>query len=165
MGREVAKWLTPENLSLLKGMACIGKSMEQIARCMDVSVATLRRWQKRYPEIAAALSFGKDHADFAVMEALHRKAVGYTTPVKKTYKVKHTEFDPDSGKKVLEYEELQTGIDETHVPADTRAEIFWLQNRRGEDWGEDKTEGDEQGAGVIELPPVMQAQEPPEEYE
>jgi hypothetical protein len=63
------------------------------------------------------------------MEALHRKAVGYTAPVKKTYKLKRVEYDPDSGKKLSEYEELQTGIDEAHVPADTRAEIFWLQNR------------------------------------
>ncbi len=155
MGREVAKWLTPENLTLLRGMACVDKSCEQIAACMGVSLSTLRRWQKRYPEIAAALSFGKDNADYAVMEALHRKAVGYTTPVKKTYKVKHTEFDPDSGKKVLEYEELQTGIDETHVPADTRAEIFWLQNRRGEEWGQGKAEPESESGGVIELPPVM----------
>ena len=163
MGRDVAKWLTPENLTLLRGMACMGKDASQIAACMGISLSTLRRWQKRYPEIAAALAFGKDNADFAVMEALHRRAVGYTAPVKKTYKLKHTEFDPDSGKKVLEYEELQTGIDETHVPADTRAEIFWLQNRRGEDWGQEKSENEQEGGGIVELPPVMPAQDPPED--
>lgn len=163
MGTDVAKWLTPESLTLIRGMACIGKSHEQIAACMGISLATLRRWQKRYPEIAAALAFDKDNADYAVMEALHRKAVGYTTPLKKTYKLKHTEFDPDSGKKVLEYEELQTGIDETHVPADTRAEIFWLQNRRTQDWGEDKAEDESESGGVIALPPVMEPDQPPED--
>lgn len=163
MGRDVAKWLTPESLTLLRGMACMGKDAAAIAACMGISLSTLRRWQKRYPEIAAALAFGKDNADFAVIQALHRRAVGYTAPVKKTYKLKHTEFDPDSGKKVLEYEELQTGIDETHVPADTRAEIFWLQNRRGEDWGQEKPETDGESGGVVELPPVMPAQEPPED--
>ena len=140
MKRDVAKWLTSESLTLLRGMACMGKSREQIAACMGISPATLLRWQNRYPELAAALAYDKEGADFAVMEALHRKAVGYTTPVKKTYKLKRTEFDPDSGKKLLEYEELQTGIDEAHVPADTRAEIFWLQNRCGGEWGTDKPE-------------------------
>lgn len=163
MSRDIAKWLRPEGLTLLRGMACVGKSLEQIAACMGVSVSTLRRWQKRYPEIAAALVWGKDGADFAVMEALHRKAVGYTTPIKKTYKVKHTEFDPDSGKKVLEYEELQTGIDEAHVPADTRAEIFWLQNRCGGEWGQGKQEEEGESGGVIELPPVMPPDGPPDD--
>ena len=165
MGREVAKWLTPENLALLRGMACIGKSHEQIASYIGISISTLGRWQKQYPEIAAALAFGKDNADFAVMDALHRKAVGYTTPLKKTYKLKRTEFDPDSGKKVLEYEELQTGIDETHVPPDTRAEIFWLQNRRGEEWGEAKVQEEDESGGVIELPPVMTPEQPPDRHE
>ena len=163
MARDAAKWLTPESLTLIRGMACMGKSQEQIAACMGISPSTLRNWQKQYPEIAAALAFGKENADYAVMEALHRKAVGYTTPVKKTYKLKRTEFDPDSGKKLLEYEELQTGIDEAHVPADTRAEIFWLQNRCGGEWGQEKQENDAESGGVIELPPVMQADEPPDD--
>ena len=163
MARDVAKWLTPENLTLLRGMACMGKDASQIAACMGISLSTLRRWQKRYPEIAAALAYDKEGADYAVMEALHRKAVGYTTPVKKTYKLKRTEFDPDSGKKLLEYEELQTGIDEAHVPADTRAEIFWLQNRCGSEWGTDKPEDEGDSGGVVELPPVMEQGRPPED--
>ena len=163
MARDAAKWLTPESLTLLRGMACMGKDAGQIAACMGISLATLHRWQKRYPEIAAALSFDRDGADYAVMEALHRKAVGYTTPVKKTYKLKRAEYDPDSGKKILEYEELQTGIDETHVPADTRAEIFWLQNRRAKDWGQDKEEEELEGGGVVELSPVMPPDQPPED--
>lgn len=163
MGSNAAKWLTPESLSLLRGMACVGKDSEQIAACMGVSLGTLAGWKKRYPEIAAALAYDKEGADFAVMEALHRKAVGYTTPVKKTYKLKRTEFDPDSGKKLLEYEELQTGIDEAHVPADTRAEIFWLQNRCGAEWGNPVGESESECGGVIELPPVMEPGELPDE--
>lgn len=163
MKRDVAKWLTPESLTLLRGMACVGKSSEQIAAYMGVSPTVLARWQKRHPELAAALTYDKEGADFAVMEALHRKAVGYTTPVKKTYKLKRVEFDPDTGKKLQEYEELQTGIDEAHVPADTRAEIFWLQNRCGGEWGTDKSETEGENGGVIELPPVMEQGEPPED--
>ncbi len=163
MRSDLAKWLTPESLSLLRGMACMGKDEDEIAACMGIAPSTLQRWKKRYPEIAAALAYDKNGADFAVMEALHRKAVGYTTPVKKTYKVKRTEFDPDSGKKLLEYEELQTGIDEAHVPADTRAEIFWLQNRCGSEWGQDKQESETESGGVIELPPIMEQGEPPED--
>ena len=54
MKHDVAKWLTPESLTLLRGMACVGKSREQIAACMGISPTMLARWQKRYPELAAA---------------------------------------------------------------------------------------------------------------
>ena len=164
MKQTPAKWLTPESLTLLRGIACVGKDEGEIAACMGVSLPTLQKWKRQHPEIAAALAYDKQGADYAVMEALHRKAVGYTTPVKKTYKLKRTEFDPDSGKKLVEYEELQTGIDEAHVPADTRAEIFWLQNRCGGEWGQEKLPEEDQSGGVIELPPVMDAQTPPDDY-
>ena len=165
MASNVAKWLTPEGLSLLRGMACVGKDEREIAECMGIPRAKLTRWKKQHPEIAAALAYDKQGADFAVMEALHRKAVGYTAPVKKTYKLKRVEYDPDSGKKLSEYEELQTGIDEAHVPADTRAEIFWLQNRCGGEWGQENQAQDSESGGVIELPPVMEQGQPPREDE
>lgn len=161
MKHNAEKWLTPDNLALLRGMACVGKHESEIADCMGISLSTLQRWKKRYPQISTALAFDKESADYAVMEALHRKAVGYTMPVKKTYKLKRVEYDPESGKKLLEYEELQTGIDEAHVPADTRAEIFWLQNRCNDEWGAEKQLEEGESGGVIELPPVMQPEEPP----
>ena len=68
MARDAAKWLTPESLTLLRGMACMGKDASQIAACMGISLSTLRRWQKRYPEIAQALAFDKEGADLAKIE-------------------------------------------------------------------------------------------------
>ena len=40
MARDAAKWLTPESLTLLRGMACMGKDAGQIAACMGISLAT-----------------------------------------------------------------------------------------------------------------------------
>ena len=48
-------------------------------------------------------------------------------------KVRKIDYD-SSGKKIREYEELQTGYDEVHVPPDTTAQIFWLKNRRPDRW-------------------------------
>jgi hypothetical protein len=133
----------------------MGKDEREIAECMGVPRAKLTRWKKQHPEIAAALAYDKQGADFAVMEALHRKAVGYTAPVKKTYKLKRVEYDPDSGKKLSEYEELQTGIDEVHIPADVRASEYWLKNRSPERWSEQPVIPDEQeSVGVILIPDV-----------
>ncbi|WP_326975570.1 hypothetical protein [Caproicibacter sp. BJN0012] len=44
------------------------------------------------------------------------------------------DYDPKTGKKLREHEELKIGIDEVHIQADTVAEIFWLKNRRPDRW-------------------------------
>ena len=38
------------------------------------------------------------------------------------------------GKKIAEEEVLETAEEDVHVPADTKAIIFWLTNRMGKDW-------------------------------
>ena len=52
--------------------------------------------------------------------------------VKKTFKVKRTFYDEEGRK--CEKEELKTGIDEVYIPGDTTAQIFWLKNRKPDQW-------------------------------
>lgn len=139
MIRLVAKgkyqyWLTPEGLLLLEGWARDGLTDRQIAKNMGISYSTFRAWRDTYPALSAPLKKSKEIADLEVENALHKKALGYTTEVKKTFKCRVVEYDPETGKKLREYEELRTGIDEVHVPADTLAEIYWLKNRRPDKW-------------------------------
>ena len=90
-----------------------------------------------------------------VEDSIYKRARGYKVAVKKTYKVKRVEYDPDTGKKTLEREELQTGIDEVHIPADVRAGEYWLKNRSPERWSEQPVIADtEEKSGVILLPDV-----------
>lgn len=90
-----------------------------------------------------------------VEDSIYKRARGYKVAVKKTYKVKRVEYDPDTGKKTLEREELQTGIDEVHIPADVRAGEYWLKNRSPERWSEQPAIADtDETSGVILLPDV-----------
>ena len=92
-----------------------------------------------------------------IEDAIYKRARGYKQSVKKTFKVKRVEYDPTTGKKTLEREELETGIDEIPVPADVRAGIYWLSNRAPERWGshaggERGSDGDGETGGVVILP-------------
>lgn len=148
-------WLTPEGLMLIEGWARDGLTNEQIAHNMDICLTTLKDWREKYPSISTALKKGKEVVDRAVENALFKKAMGYTVPLKKTFKVKHVIYD--NGKKVEEYEELQEGIDEVHVPADTTAQIFWLKNRKPDVWRdrrEVKEENEDDNTGCVVLPAV-----------
>lgn len=84
-----------------------------------------------------------------IEDAIYKRARGYKQSVKKTFKVKQVEYDPTTGKKTSEREELKTGIDEVPVPADVRAGIYWLSNRAPERWGAHASGVDRVSEGMI----------------
>lgn len=149
-------WLTPEGLTLIEGWARDGLTDDQIAHNMGVVRSTLSEWKIKFKDISDALKKGKEVVDREVENALLKKAMGYTVDLMKTFKVKRTIYE--NGKKVEEYEELVPGVDQVHVPADTTAQIFWLKNRKPEDWRdkrEAKVEAELSDSGCVILPRVL----------
>ncbi len=128
------RWLEPDGLLLLTAWARDGLNDEEIAQKCGIGVRTLYDWKNNHPQILQALSRGKEPVDIEVENATHALALGYTVPVKKTFKLRRVEYDPDTGKKLREYEELATGYDEVHVPANVNAQKFWLGNRKPDVW-------------------------------
>ena len=126
------EWLTPEGLLRIEGWAKDGLTDEQIAHNMGIAYSTLKNWKDNHSAILAALKKGKEVVDREVENALFERALGGVHEVRKTFKVKRTFYDAQGRK--CEKEELQTGIDEVYVPGDTTAQIFWLKNRKPEQW-------------------------------
>ena len=54
-------------------------------------------------------------------------------------KVKRVEYN-DEGYKSSEYEEIVEVYDEVHIPPDPTAQIFWLKNRKPDQWREKQRE-------------------------
>lgn len=69
------KWLDADGLILLQGWARDGLTDEQIAHNIGINTATLYDWKKKYPNISNALKKGKEVVDFAVENALLKKAL------------------------------------------------------------------------------------------
>lgn len=114
------EWLTEENLILLEGWARDGLTDEQIAHNMGINVSTLYSWKKSYKEISEALKKGKEVVDILVENALLKRAIGYKYTERK---VIHSDKDGD-----------RIEVTEKEVPPDTTAQIFWLKNRKPEEW-------------------------------
>lgn len=119
-------------LEFVKAAARMGNSEEEISKQLGVSYSTFREYKKKHPELQAALSEGADDANGAVVNALHRRALGYTVKVRKVFKIKKPVIE--DGRKIAEEEVLETGEEDVHVPADTKAIVFWLTNRIPELW-------------------------------
>lgn len=147
------QWCDRFGFEFIRQLAEDGLSDSQIAERCGLSIDTFERWKKKYPKFLDAIEIGRKEADFSVVEALYKKATGYCVKTNKTHKLKCVDYDPTTGKKVKEYEELAVGIDESYIPPDLKAEIFWLKNRQPLRWSEKGTEGNaEAEIGVVEIP-------------
>lgn len=119
------EWLEQDKLTLLEGWARNGLTDEQIAHNMGIRRETLYEYKKKYPNIANALKKGKEVVDIEVENALLKKALGYTITINEQ------KVDKDGY-----VHNLQKDV---HIPPDTTAQIFWLKNRRKQQW-RDKVE-------------------------
>ncbi|MCD8010939.1 MAG: helix-turn-helix domain-containing protein [Lachnospiraceae bacterium] len=117
---RVGEWLTSEGLTLLEGWARDGLTNEQIAENMGISESTFYKWKKEHPEISQALKEGKAVVDRKVENALLRRALGFTIKESRI----ETQKDGET-KHVTIWKD---------VPPDVTACIFWLKNRKPEEW-------------------------------
>lgn len=122
-------WLTSEGLLTLEGWARDGLTDVQIAKNMGISSKTLYRWKESYCQICQALKKGKEVVDRQVENALLKRALGYSYTETKTKK---------------EYGEITevTTIEKEVIP-DVTAQIFWLKNRKPNEWRDKVTVTDE----------------------
>lgn len=102
-------------------LAAQGATDEEIAEAFKISVRTLHRWKKDYEKFAEALATGKEVADAKVEKSLYRRALGYEAKdVDQT-----VDTDPMTGKVTITKQRIVT----KHVPPDTMAIMYWLNNR------------------------------------
>ena len=134
MAYKYEQWLTTEYIERVKGWARDGLTDEDIAHNMHINVSTLRRWKHEHPEIADALRLGKDSADRIVENALYKSACGYTVKVRKPVRSRRVEYDPVTGRKTAEQEVWQAVEEEIYIQPQVTAQIFWLKNRKPEQW-------------------------------
>lgn len=149
-------FLEEYGLEAVRRLAEDGFSESEISLRVGVDEKCFARWKRRHKELAEAIALGRSTADYEVVRALYKKATGYNVALNKTYKLKKVDYDPDTGKKLREYEEIATGVDETFVPADLRAGTFWLKNRQPDRWRDrpekEITDGEDETGGTVELP-------------
>lgn len=134
--RKSDPWITEDGLTKIQGWARDGLIEKQIAKNMGVAESTLRNWKNNFPEIAEALRKGKEVVDREVENALFKSAIGFMQKVKKPVRIREVEYDPKSGKKIRESEKWVQVEEEVYIPPQVTAQIFWLKNRKPDQWRE-----------------------------
>lgn len=122
------EWLRPDNLLLLQGWARDGLTDEQIAKNIGIRRETLIEWKKRFPNIANTLKKNKEVVDREVENALLKSAEGYYVEEE----IWERRFVRSKG----DYDLVLTKKTKRHIPPSQVAQIFWLKNRKPEEWRE-----------------------------
>lgn len=132
----------PECITKVAELCANGATNREVADYLGVTEVTLWRWRAEYPEFCNALKTGKDAADERVIQSLYRRATGYSF----------------NALKIMQYEGVPIEVPYVeHVPPDTTAAIFWLKNRRRDEW-RDKQEHEHTGALTVQ---VVRFSDPP----
>lgn len=126
-----SKWDTnvKDKLVLVEGWARNGLTEQQIAKNLGVAYSTFRDYKAKYPALSAVLKKGREVIDFEVEGALIKRALGYTY-VEETKEIVEDEFTGSAELKVVKSVTK-------HVAPDVTAQIFWLKNRKPEEWKND----------------------------
>lgn len=137
-GRGRPSAYRPEFAAQAAKLCALGATDVELADFFGVSIRTLDGWKVRHEEFLRALKASKEEADNRVERSLFQRATGYTHDAVKI-------FMPAGAKKPVfaEYRE--------HVPPDTTACIFWLKNRRREEW-RDKVDHEHAGPNGGAIP-------------
>lgn len=114
-----------------------GLTDEEVAAFFGVTDRTVRNWAKRHPDFLQALIEARGVVDQEVERSLYRRAVGYRVPDKKVIK---------DGDGII----IRTETTTKEVLPDVTAQIFWLKNRKPQQW-RDKQEIEHSGDLTIVL--------------
>lgn len=113
----------------------LGATDAQLAVFFDVSEKTLNTWKDEHPEFLQSLKEGKAIADAEIAQSLFHRAKGYSHPEDKIF--------------VHQGETIVVPTTK-HYPPDATSAIFWLKNRRKEDWRDQKEHNHKGKIEVIE---------------
>jgi hypothetical protein len=159
------EWLTEEGLLQLESWARDGLTDEQIASNMGITRKTLAEWKTKYSDICDTLKRGKAVVDIQVENALLKRALGYSYDEVTRERV--LDYDPSTGQVVGSHMEITKTV-KKEVQGDTTAQIFWLKNRRPEQWrdkrdvsveGEISTNNPFKGLSTDELRKLIESEE------
>ena len=106
---------------LARNYCLLGATNEELGSFFGVTSRTVDNWIAAHREFAAAVREARAVADARVARGLYERAIGYEQTVERT--VWH-----------LGKERTVTNV--VRHPPETRACIYWLRNRRRQDWSE-----------------------------
>lgn len=124
---------------LARKFCLLGATNAELANSFDVSMSTIDKWIREIPAFSRSVKAGRKEADANVADRLYARATGYSHQAVKIFMPAGAE------------EPVHAPYTE-HYPPDATSAIFWLKNRRRNEWRDrSQTELTGAGGGPIEI--------------
>jgi len=120
-----------------------GLTLAEISKIFEVSERTLYRWINNDPKLCQTLNAAKLIADKRVEDSLYKRALGYKYDEVTYEKVKIGGLGADINdegeiESIKHTDCYKTKIVTREIPPDVTAQIFWLKNRKPDEWRDKK---------------------------
>lgn len=109
-----------------------GLSKQKISEKLGIGYSTFKRYASSDKALKATIKKSACIRDEAVENALYNRAIGGYVTVTRPVKVKKIEYDPQTNKKLKEWEDIVMVEEQQYIPPDTGANIFWCVNHMGD---------------------------------
>lgn len=109
-------------------LALLGATDKEMADIFDIVESTFNEWKLKYPKFSESLKKGKIEADANVSERLYKRALGYQ------YKEITKQYEGNGENRKL----IKDSVTTKTLAPDPTAQIFWLKNRRKNEWRDSK---------------------------
>lgn len=116
-------------------LAVKGWTDAEMCEFFGVDISTWTRWKQKDEKFRTVLKDWKAEADARVERSLYERACGYSHPEDKIFQYEGSVIVEPTVK---------------HYPPDTTACIFWLKNRKREEW-RDKVETEHSGDVTLKI--------------
>lgn len=134
-GRGRPPAFKPEFAKQAEKLCSLGATDSDLADFFGVTTRTIYRWLSEFPDFCQAIKTAKAEADIRVERSLYHRASGYSVEATKI-------FMPAGATEPVYAKYIE------HYPPDTVACIFWLKNRKPDQWRE-KGPADGEGSAAI----------------
>ena len=110
-----------------------GLTDKEIAQRLDIGMDSFYRYKNTYSEFSDTLKETKEIADIKVENSLNKNANGYDYEEQVVVMKKEVIYN-EQGKRQKEITYPVTVTVTKHKEAETKAQQFWLQNRKPDKW-------------------------------
>lgn len=146
---EYKEIVTPEILEIIKMSVADGAIDKDVIKFLGISKSTFYKFKAEHKEFSDALKASKEIADRIIESALFKSAKGYKRINKKKI---YNEFG----------EVVQVIEDVEEVKPNVTAIIYWLNNRKPDEWRNRRNENlndDNEELGIIEISEIKEREE------
>lgn len=120
------------NFDKIEQMLQNGQTEKTIAQSIGVAYSTWNKYKAELEEFSELILKSRAKPVQDLIDSMYRSGLGFTKTIKRQQKCKTVLYNPETGKKLKEYEEMQEYEEEIYIPPNFQAARFLILN-----WGKE----------------------------